>query len=418
MARVVLACWGSYGDLFPYVGLALELRALGHTPVVATCPFYRDIVEGEGLAFHPVRPDIDPTAGELLARVMDPARGPEVVVRELIAPFVREAYEDLSHAVEGADFLLSHPVTMAAPLLGEKLGLPWMSSVLAPASFFSTYDFPVAGPMPGLIRALRRTRFGASLLMKIVRRATRDWTTPVQQFRAELGLPPAGAPLFEGQFSARGTLAMFSSVLASPQRDWPPNTHVTGFSFYSGRSRTLPDDVARFLAAGEPPIVFTLGSSAVGAPGSFYEESIAAARAIGRRAILLVGQYAKSRPSLPDTMMAADFAPHSELFPRAAAIVHHGGVGTTGQALASGRPMLVVPHSHDQPDNADRCVRLGVAETIDARQYRAPRVSEVLRGLVERASYASRAGEVAAAVRQEHGARTAADVIVREIART
>ena len=251
--------------------------------------------------------------------------------------------------------------------------------------------------------------------MHIVRHATRDWTTPVQEFRRELGLPPVGNALLEGQFSARGTLAMFSSVMAAPRPDWPLHTHLTGFSFYNGRSTTLPDDVARFIEAGDPPIVFTLGSSAVGAPGSFYEESIAAARALGRRAILLVGQYATTRPQVPDSMLAAEYAPHAELFPRAAAIVHHGGVGTTGQGLASGRPMLVVPHSHDQPDNADRCVRLGVAQTIDAREYRAPRVTDALRVLLERASYALRAGEVAAIVRREHGARAAAEVIVREI---
>jgi rhamnosyltransferase subunit B len=417
LARIVLACWGSYGDLFPYVGLALELRALGHVPVVATCPIYRDIVEGESLAFHPVRPDVDPTSSDLIARVMDPARGPEVVVRELIVPFVRDAYEDLSKAIDGADFLLSHPVTMAAPLVGEKRGIPWMSSVLAPTSFFSRTDFPVAGPMPGPIKALRRTRWGAGLLTRIVRHATRDWTTPVQDFRRDLGLPPAGNALLEGQFSPRGTLAMFSSVMAAPQADWPPHTHLTGFSFYGGRVKALPDDVARFLDSGDPPIVFTLGSSAVGAPGSFYEESVAAARAIGRRAILLVGQYATTRPQVPGSMLVAEYAPHAELFPRAAAIVHHGGVGTTGQGLASGRPMLVVPHSHDQPDNADRCVRLGVSQTIDAREYRAPRVANALRALLERPAYASRAGDVAAIVRQEHGARAAADVIAGEIDR-
>jgi UDP:flavonoid glycosyltransferase YjiC (YdhE family) len=117
-------------------------------------------------------------------------------------------------------------------------------------------------------------------------------------------------------------------------------------------------------------------------------------------------------------MLVAAYAPHAELFPRAAAIVHHGGVGTTGQGLASGRPMIVVPHSHDQPDNADRCVRLGVAHAIDAREYRAPRVAASLKTLLDDPSVGARARQVASKVRSEHGARAAADAIVRQIERS
>src|SRR5262249_15866724 len=155
-------------------------------------------------------------------------------------------------------------------------------------------------------------------------------------------------------------LALFSRLLGDKQLDWPPQTVITGFPFYDQDGDAgMPAELAAFLDAGPPPIVFTLGSSAVQDAGLFYEPTIAPARQLGRRAVLLVGKDSSNRPaSLPEGMLAVDYAPFSELFPQAAAIVHQGGVGTTAQAMRSGRPMLVMPYAHDQPDNAARIVRL------------------------------------------------------------
>jgi UDP:flavonoid glycosyltransferase YjiC (YdhE family) len=175
----------------------------------------------------------------------------------------------------------------------------------------------------------------------------------------------------------------------------------------------VPATIEGFLDDGEPPIVFTLGSSAVGAAGSFYDESVGAAEATGRRAILLAGPDPRNRPRrpLPRTILTAEYAPHGALFPRAAAVVHHGGVGTTAAALRAGRPMLVVPHAHDQPDNAFRAEKLGVARVLDARRYRADRAADHLRALLGTPSYQANARDVAERIAQEDGARTAADTI-------
>jgi len=415
--RIVLASWGSFGDLFPSLALAERLKALGHTPVVATCPYYRALVEGEGFAFHGVRPDVDPTRTDIIQRVMDPQRGTEVVIKELIVPAVRDAYADLQQAARGADLIVSHPVTFAAPLVVEKLGLPWVSTVLAPISFFSITDFPALPNFPELtIRSRRLSPWGPRLLMKVARTITGPWTRPVHAFRAELGLRPAGDPLYDGQFSPLGTLALFSRVLAQPQADWPAHTQVTGFPFFN-RAIPMPDELSKFLDDGEPPIAFTLGTSAVGAAGGFYEESVKAVSAIGRRAVLLVGKNAENRPRgpLPKGVIAVEVAPHDGLFPRSAAIVHQGGIGTTGQALRAGRPTLVVPHAHDQPDNAFRIARTGGARVCYPRQYKAARVARELRVLLEDPSYAQRAAATAREVSAEDGARTAADLIVRTL---
>jgi UDP:flavonoid glycosyltransferase YjiC (YdhE family) len=200
--------------------------------------------------------------------------------------------------------------------------------------------------------------------------------------------------------------------MGEPQPDWPENVRITGFVFYNGPDVLAPE-LEAFLDAGPPPVVFTLGTSAVAAAGRFYEESVGAVRRLGVRAVLLTGGFEQNRPSgeLPPGVMLVDRAPHQLLFPRAAAVVHQGGAGTLAQALRAGKPMLVVPHAHDQPDNAARVVRLGVARRVLPRQYRGPRVAKALERLLADPTFAARAAEVAAVVQGEGGAAAAAAAI-------
>jgi UDP:flavonoid glycosyltransferase YjiC (YdhE family) len=205
--------------------------------------------------------------------------------------------------------------------------------------------------------------------------------------------------------------------LGDPQPDWPRNVSVTGFVPYTGPV-AMPAELEDFLTGGDPPIVFTLGSSAVGAAGSFYREGLTAAAALGFRAVLLVGPHgggvARNR-STRDAIVI-EYAPHEELFARSAAVVHHGGIGTTGQALRSGRPMLVVPFAHDQPDNAARVKRLGVAHVIPIRRYRAGPVARALSTLLTEPEHRDRAIQIARVVRQEQGTTAAADALERILA--
>jgi UDP:flavonoid glycosyltransferase YjiC (YdhE family) len=410
--RIVISCWGSFGDVFPYVGMARALKARGYAPVVATSEPYRETVAAAGVEFAPVGPVVDPNDRALVARVMDPAKGSEVIVRELLLPKLRDTYEELRSAAAGADLLVSHPITYAAPVLAEREGVPWASTVLAPMLFFSAHDLPVFPNLPSAVHARRLGIWAGKALVGLARAATAGWMDPVQRLRADLGLPRGGNPLFEGQFSPALTLALFSSVLAQPQPDWPPNVRTTGFVFYNG-AETLAPELEAFLAAGPPPVVFTLGTSAVGAAGRFYDESAAAAARLGVRAVLLTGGFAQNRPAgRPSSdVLLVDRAPHELLFPRASAIVHQGGIGTTGQALRSGRPMLVVPHSHDQPDNAFRVTRLGVARTLYPKRYRSSRVASLLEVLLTDGAMLRRAAAVAAAVRAEQGAQSAAEAL-------
>ena len=149
--------------------------------------------------------------------------------------------------------------------------------------------------------------------------------------------------------------------------------------------------------------------------GAFYAESLAAARRAGCRAVLLIGRDPRNQPTapVPDTVFVAEYAPYSELLPRAAATVHQGGVGTTAQALRAGRPMIVVPWSHDQPDNGMRVQRLGVGRVIPRGKYRVDRAARELELLLGNSGYAAAARATALEMEREDGVDAACAGLVR-----
>ena len=421
----MLATFGSLGDLHPYLALAQALRRRGHRPLVAATDVHRAAVEAEGLPFAALRPDAAAFGDErtAMARALDPVGGPEFLVREVLMSHLRDAYDDLDAACAGADLLVSHPFTFAAPLVAGRRqaeGLAWASVAITPSALLSAHDPAVLAPAPWL-RHLRPLGPGFHrLLLKAVRARTRGWMAPWQALRGELGLPATAAhPLFEAQLSPDLVLALFSPLFAAPQPDWPPQAVATGFVFAARRGEAdAPDPaLAEFLDAGDAPLVFTLGSAAVLGAGDFYEHSAEAARRLGRRALLLVGSDPRNRPTRSSSdILLADYVPHGQVFPRAAAIVHQGGIGTTAQALLAGRPMLVVPFGFDQPDNAARLVRLGVARGIARRDYDAGRAVRALQALLDDAAYADRARELAPRLAAEDGVRNACDAIERLLA--
>jgi len=411
--RIVLTTFGSLGDLHPYIALALGLQARGHEVVIATGQPYRAKIEALGIGFRAVRPDLDPDP-ELIRRIMDQRLGTETIIHELMMPALRESYEDTLAAAAGADLLVGHTLTYTARLVAEKTGIPWASSLLQPIGFMSVYDPPVLPPAPYLEKLRFLGPLFHRLLFGLGKWSIRAWCAPWHRLRADLGLPPTrDNPLFEGQHAPALVLALFSPTFAAKQPDWPPQTALTGFLFYDQDGVPgLSPELADFLDAGPPPLVFTLGSSAVLDAGSFYEDSAAAARQLGRRAVLLVGKGTANRPAaLPEGVIAVDYVPYSELFPRAAAIVHQGGIGTTAQALRAGRPMLVMPYAHDQPDNAARVVRLGGARSIARHRYTPARAAAELRQLLDEPTYSQRALTVGKQVQQEDGVKAACDAL-------
>ena len=414
--RIVLTTFGSLGDLHPYIALALGLQARGYEAIIATTRHYQQRIEARGIGFHAVRPDgpnLDADR-DAMRRIMDSRKGTEFVVRELLMPVLRESYEDLLAATDGADLLVSHVLTYAARLVAEKRHIPWASIFLQPLGFFSAYDPPVLPQLPNLSKLRFLGPAFHRPLFWLAKRSCRSWADPWHRLRAEIQLPPTSEnPLFEGLYSPSLILAMFSQLFAGKQPDWPKQTVLSGFPFSDqGDTAGMSPELVRFLDAGPPPIVFTLGSSAVVDAGPFFEHSAAAAKLLGLRSVLILGQDRGNMPaSLPEEVIACDYVPFSELFPRAAAIVHPGGIGTTGLAMRSGRPMLVMPCAHDQFDNAARVTRLGIARTISRHRYRPSHVAADLRHLLDNPRYSRQASGIGDRVRGENGLRSACDAL-------
>jgi rhamnosyltransferase subunit B len=413
MARVVLATLGSYGDLFPYLTLGRALAARGHTPVIATSPSHEPIVTSAGLGFHPLRPDVNVSDRALMQSLMGQMRGSERVVK-MVLEMTRENYADLDDAVRGADLLLTHPLTFAGPLIVKKRpSLRWASSVLAPLSFFSAYDPPLMPAAPWASALLRR--LGPRVARKAngaMKRITAGWLAPLHELARDQGVTLDGHPLFEGQHAPDLVLGLYSPVIGAPQPDFPAQAIITGFLFHDETPPGLEasaEQARAFAARGEPPIVVTLGSSAVLIDDGVFTETVA----MGRRTIALVGPDpgAVERYRGIEHVLAVPYLPHHVVMPLASVIIHQGGVGTTGQALRAGKPAVIVPFSHDQPDNAARCARIGVAKVISRGRYNRRTAGAAIRELLGDPAYAMRAAAVGASVRAEHGAETACDAI-------
>jgi rhamnosyltransferase subunit B len=426
MANILFPTFGTLGDVHPFLAIALELQARGHKPTIATLEIYRSKIEEAGIGFEPIPPHFDNTEKwkEQVPRLMDGQEGTTRLFREVLMPNLKATYETLLPFVQQADLVVAHPIVCAVPLCCEVSGKPWLSATLAPVGYWSVHDrmFPVG--FRGAEK-IRTSPFAQRILKKILAKRSLPLVREVSELRRELKLSTRGHPLLDRANSPHGGLALFSKELGAPQPDWPARTQQTGFCFYDRKggfgndgTSTLAPAIKEFIQAGGPPIVFTLGSAAIFDARNFYEAAVEASRQLKRRALLLVGFESNRPASLPenDSQIAAfEYAPFSEVFPQAVAIVHQGGVGTTGQALQAGVPSLFMPCSHDQPDNAWRIQRRGAARIMDRDYCNSQHMTEQLSELLGNPEYAQKARAIGQRMQQENGTVSAANAIEQQL---
>lgn len=425
--RIVLATFGTYGDLHPFLALALALRERGADPLLAAGEVFRDKVEAEGIGFCPLRPDVEAVAAQLamaprqLARAV--AARAQFLLQRIILPSLRDAYDDAMAAIDGADLVVTHSVAYGAQLAAEKRAIPRIGVVLQPMLFASVFDPPIVADMPRLSGWIyRRGPAWTRAFLHLGRSVARRWARPIDAFRRRIDLPPTGAhPLFEGQFTDAGAIGLYSPLFGPPQPDHPPRTSIAGFAFYdseNGGVAAISPALQAFLDAGPPPVVFTQGTSAVHDADDFVRESLAAIRLLGVRAVLVLDEERAQRWSshVAPAIRVTGYEPYSVLFPQAAVNVHHGGIGTTAQALRAGRPQLITPYLVDQPDNAARVVRLGVGRELPRRRWKRAAIADQLRALLDDAAYAQASARIGSEVSTEDGAAVAADRIMATLA--
>jgi len=410
--RIVFASLGSLGDLHPLLAVARAAQERGHVAVIAASEGYRDYIGGLGFEFRRIRPDF-PHDPKLLDHLFHPQFGPERLMTEQVFPMVRETYADLMNATNDADFLVVGELLYVAPMVAERQGIRWANAVLAPTSFLSACDPCVLAPTPWLYPLRKLGPWTHQVIFWFGRIVTKRWSTPLRQFRKEQGFDPGPSPVFDGKHSPWLVLALFPDVLATSQPDWPARTIQTGFPFF--RQDAKPEQLAEldeFLDRGQPPVVFTLGSSVVHFAPTFYEMAIDAIKQLGMRAVLLTGPNFPSR-TLPPSVLQFDYLPLERILPRAAAVVHQGGIGTCAESLRAGIPSVVVPFGFDQPDNAERLRALGVAAVIRRNDVSVASINEALSSILNTTTHATLARELKAGMDHKSEMNKTLDAIER-----
>jgi len=422
--KIVLATFGTHGDLHPFIAIALGLRERGFDPVIATLSHFRDNVEAAGLRFHALRPsqeqiesDLGMSQPQMLRAVQ---REPQIILTRFILPYLRQTYEDALAAVTDASLVFTSTIAFGAKLAAEKLGVPNLGVVLQPYTLLSAYDPPLLSNAPFASRLFYRGgRVTTRTFLGLARTVASVWARPIHRFRRELGLPSTRLhPFFEGQFEGGTPIGLYSRVLGDIQPDFPDGFVIAGFAFYDGLSPAgaATSEMDAFIGAGPPPLVFTQGTSAVHDSAHFTAVSIEAVRVLGERAIFVLDDEQRSalRDRMSSEIFIAGYVPYSSVFSRCKVIIHHAGIGTTAQALRSGRPQLIAPYFADQPDNAARVQRLGVARVVSPKAWTTPRVVQALRQIAGDSTMSARAISVSRELDQE----TATDTVSRIAAET
>lgn len=398
-----LCCpFGSSGDIHPMLGLGLALQQRGHRVTMVANGYFRDLVEQFGLEYDELG-----TKDEFLEltrrpEIWHPLRALPTIFQAGVMPIMRRHYELIVGHYQralaagestGRLVTITNVFGFGAFVAQEKLGVPAISLHLQPSVIWSDHappEFPGAfGPT-----WLKRWQFYLGerwIIDRSIRPALNAW-------RAELGLGPVDR-VARWWHSPAGIACLFPDWFAPPQPDWPSPVLQTGFPLWDERSaESLPAAVADFLQRGEPPIVFTPGSANIHGQ-AFFAAATHAAQQLGRRAILLTRFPEQIPNNLPEGVAHFDYVPFSQLLPHAAALVHHGGVGSMSQAMAAGIPQVIVALAHDQFDNARRVARLGVGDGLNHARLRVNRLSTLLHRMLSDPAVAVRCRDLSARVR-------------------
>lgn len=406
--KVLLVTVGSSGDVHPFVGLGLELARRGHEVTLVTSGYFRTLAERAGLGFVDPRPDFDFRSLLSDADIWHPHRGPRVIMRSAVLPLVRPTYEAIAERYQpGATLVVASSLAFGARVAQDRFAIPTGTVHLAPAILRTVQG---GAKLPGMLLGewvptwLKRWQYAVVDAV-----ADRMLAPEINAFQAELGLPPARGIMDDWWNSPELVLGMFPDWFAATQPDWPPQTVLTGFPLYDERGVVEPSrELADYLAAGEAPIVFTPGSANVHGR-QFFIAAVDACRRLGRRGLLLT-RFAEQLPEpLPDFIRHEAFVPFGWLLPRAAAVVHHGGIGSVSQGLAAGIPQLIMPLGFDQFDNAWRVGRLGAGASIRASRFRGPEVARALDRLLASTAVAACCRVIASRMSGHDGLATAAD---------
>jgi sterol 3beta-glucosyltransferase len=408
--HVLILTYGSRGDVQPYVALGRGLRDVGHVVTLATSTRFRSLVEDAGLRFGPLSDDmlaiLDTDQGRAL--VEDTTNLYQVVRRTLtmlrqVGPLQRALVQQCWEVAAEADpdMVVFHPKAYAGPTIAERLGVP-LALALAIPLMVPTSERPHMGfPDLGLGGGYNRATYGlVNGLMTLS--GGKHW----KRLRGQLGLPPRRLDLLRtGDGRPVPVLFGISPHVVPPAADWDDHVRTTGYWFLDGEDDwTPPAGLEAFLEAGPRPVYVGFGSMAGRDPQRLGRAAVDGLVACGARGVLATGWGGLRAGDLPDTVFRLDEAPHDWLFPRVAAVVHHGGAGTTAAGLRAGRPTVVVPFFGDQPYWGARVRALGVGPApIPQKKLTAERLAGAVRAATTDPAITRNADALGRKIRAEDG---------------
>ncbi|MEA1052146.1 hypothetical protein U5801_20380 [Lamprobacter modestohalophilus] len=413
MGRILIIAKGSLGDIIPMYAVAQALRQRGHEVLLATQQRHLQSARSLGLKAIPLD---QPRS--------DGARVPTARVRSWIS---NDAFGGTEHAFRleletllqetpPPDLILGNQLALSGPLVAGHHQCPWVYCAISPLGLASRANPCLFPLLHGLQQACARHPAIEALSLSLVRGYSALHSRSVRREQARLGLKQLGHPRFEGLYSRDLNLLLSSPVLLGPAGALPAPTQITGFTWlepdFLGTARSL-QRALDFIQAGSPPILYTLGGNARSHPGRFFQESLRASRALGKRSLIVASTPFHADLPRADDLHVTAYLPYSRLFPQVEALVHSGGIGTIGWSLRFARPSLLVPSADDQFDNAQRAQARGLAHVLPRRHYRAKQVARSLQALLGDDQLRARLQQVARRLGAEQGAGAACDPLER-----
>jgi UDP:flavonoid glycosyltransferase YjiC (YdhE family) len=408
--RIIITTVGTRGDVQPYVALGKGLKAAGHAVTIGTHPLFEELIRGHGLGFAPIRVDprlvFDRDLSQIGGNPIGFGRWMIEQLERQIAVFV----EDAIPALADADAVLFSTFAYVAYHIAEKQGIPALAVYLQPATptrAFSSPTAPAPAWLPGLVNWLS-FKLSNQMFFQMVE----GITNAIRQER--LGLPKVTRGwLWRLDTSPMPIVYGYSPSVVPRPPDWDAQKVVTGYWFLDEDAAWQPSgDLAAFLEAGPPPVYVGFGSMIDTEAQAVTRVVVDALRMAGLRAVLLGGWANLGGDALPETILKIDYAPHEWLFPRCAAVAHHGGAGTTAAGLRAGRPSVIVPFFADQPWWGQRVHALGVGPApVPRKGLTAARLAAALQQAATDAGMRERAAALGEHIRAEDGVGQAVEVI-------
>lgn len=361
--RIAIFTLGSRGDVQPYVALASYAIKEGHEAVICTGRTFEKMITEYGVEFKEANSDLmalfQTEEGQMIFKhAMKHPLKTKAYVKDVINPAFRKTLDQFWESSQGADVIIYHPKAFGAPDMAKALGIPCVSMPPVPITY-PIEEFPNLALAP-------TKNFGSymnKLTYKLMMKAESASIHEVNDFREQtLGLPKRKSGLYAFQIGEEEipTIYPISPSLFEDVTSWNGKVFLPGFFFLEREGEKLDDQLGNFLAEGSPPIVISFSSMPLKNPNRFKEVVVEALKKTNNRGIILVGNSGMKLESMADILMIKE-TPHTQLFPLAKGIIHHGGVGSMAGALKSGKPQLIIPFSVDQPFWAKRLHTLGYA---------------------------------------------------------